>query len=145
MKRKWILIIGSLAIVGIIAAILIYVFVYNKPHPDYAEAEPEFRITATELYNDFRDNAMVANGKYNGKILAVEGSLSSVENTDEQTIAVFAIEEGLFGDEGIRMVMLPEYADRVAQYTPGSTIVVKGFCSGYNATDVILEHCSVVE
>jgi hypothetical protein len=145
MKRKWLLVIGSLAIVGIIGAILIYVFVYNKPHPDYAEADPDFRITATELFTEFQNNTTTANDNYNGKIVAVRGELSSVETTELQTIAVFAIDEGMFGDEGIRMSMLPEYSDQVSQYTPGSNIVIKGFCSGYNGTDVILEHCSIEE
>ncbi len=145
MNKKWILVLGSLTIVGIIAAILIYVFVYNKPHPDYIKAKTDFSISATELFVEFQSDTQAANEKYNGKVLAVKGSLSSVETTDMQTIAVFAIEEGLFGDEGIRMSMLTEYSDKVSQYTPGGEITIKGYCSGYNETDVIMEHCSIIE
>lgn len=145
MKKKWLLILSSLAIVGITAAILTYVFVYNKPHPDYIKANPDFRIVASDLFMEFQSDALTANEKYNGKVLALIGSLSSVETTDTQTIAVFAIEEGLFGDAGIRMSMLTEYSDRVSQLTPGSKITIKGFCSGYNETDVIMEHCSILD
>ncbi len=145
MKKKWLLILSSLSIVGVISAILIYVFVYNKPHPDYIKSNPDFSILASDLFMEFQSDALIANEKYNGKVLALIGSLSSVETTDTQTIAVFAIGEGLFGDEGIRMSMLPEYSDKIQQYTPGSEIAIKGFCSGYNETDVIMEHCSIIE
>ncbi len=144
MKKRWILLAGSLAIVGIIAAILIYVFVYNKPHPDYLKADSDYSITAADLFVEFQSDAQAANKKYNGKILAVKGSLDSVETTENQTIAVFAIEEGLFGDEGIRMSMLPESSTQLTQITPGSEIVIKGYCTGFNETDVIMEHCSII-
>ncbi len=145
MKKNWILILGSLAIIGVIAAILIYIFVYNKQQPDYSKANPDYTLNGEELFREFRNNPDAAAEKYNGKVLAIEGNLYSVESTDSLTIAVFAIEEGMFGDEGIRFAFIPEFASKIASTPPESLVTIKGYCTGFNDTDVIMEHCSLVE
>lgn len=144
MKKKWFLVLGSLALVGIIAAVLVYIFVYNKPQPDYSTKEADFTLPATELFHEFRNDPAVAGAKFNGKVLAVQGNLSAVEIADSLTIAVFAIEEGLFGDEGIRFAFIPEHAESIRNTPPQSAITIKGYCTGFNDTDVIMEHCSLV-
>jgi len=139
------LIIGSLAILGIIAAILVYFFVYNKQQPDYAVADPDYTLSGTELFEAFKADPVAAGEKYNGKVLALQGILNSVERTDSLTIAVFAIEEGMFGDEGIRFAFIPKYADEILSTPPQTQVTIKGFCTGFNDTDVIMEHCSLVK
>ncbi len=145
MKKKWILILGSFAIIGIIAALLVYIFVYNKQQPDYSKAKPDFTINGAQIFNEFRNNPDASAEKYNGKVLAIEGNLNSVERTDSLTIAVFAIEEGMFGDEGIRFAFIPEFAAKIASIPPESLVTIKGYCTGFNETDIIMEHCSLVE
>lgn len=145
MKKKWLLIIGSMAIIGIIAAILVYVFVYNKQQPDYSTADPDYTLSAIVLFEEFKANPVAAGAKYNGKVLALQGNLNSVERTDSLTIAVFAIEDGMFGDEGIRFAFIPMYADEILSTPPETLVTIKGFCTGFNDTDVIMEHCSLVK
>lgn len=145
MKKKWIFYLVSLAIIGIIAAVLVYFFVYNKQQPDYSKAKPDFTLNGIELFKEFKDNPVLAGEKYNGKVLAIEGSLNSVEKTDSLTIAVFAMEEGMFGDEGIRFAFIPSFADKISSTPPETMVTIKGYCTGFNDTDVIMEHCSLVE
>ncbi|MEA5109997.1 hypothetical protein SDC9_24940 [bioreactor metagenome] len=145
MKRKLFIAAGALALVGLIAGILVYFFVYNKPHKDYLKAEPEFTVEALALFEEFRADQAAASAMYNGKVIAVTGALTSVEQNDSFTVAVFEIDEGMFGSEGIRFTMLPESKDKIISQAPGTTLTIKGFCTGYNETDVILEHCSLVE
>lgn len=113
MKRKLFIAAGALALVGIIAGILVYFFVYNKPHKDYAKAEPEFTVDALALFEEFRTDQAAASGIYNGKVIAVTGTLTTVEQNDSLTVAVFEIDEGMFGSEGIRFTMLPASKDEI--------------------------------
>lgn len=145
MKKKWLLALGILFLIGVIAAVLIYIFVYNKPQPNYAKKDADYTIKATELFREFRENASKASTKYTGKVLAVEGVLSAVENSNSQIIAVFALADGIFGDEGIRCAFIPEHADEAIETPPGTAVIIKGYCTGYNDTDVIMEHCSMVK
>ena len=52
--KKYLKIIGLIAIAGIIAALAVYKFVYNKPHPDYVKATPLFVLTAEELFRSYQ-------------------------------------------------------------------------------------------
>ncbi len=141
--KKTLKIIGILALIGIIAAFLVYRFVYNKPHPDYEEEVAVYTLSAEEFYNEFQNQTDAANKKYTGKMLKVKGELDKVEETDSLTIGVFAISSGMFGDEGIRCTMLPKYIPQLQKFTLPAEVTIKGFCTGYNDTDIIMEHCSI--
>lgn len=145
MKRKLLTVVFLMAVIGIIAAVLIYIFVYNKPQPDFAKAKPDYSLKAAELFSEFKTDANASNARYGGKVVAVSGNLSGIEITDSLTVAIFALQEGMFGDEGIRCALIPAYADEVSIITPGTEITLKGYCTGFNDTDVILEHCSLVK
>jgi hypothetical protein len=143
--KSWVKILIGLVIIAIIGAFLGYKFMYNKPHPNYENLEADFRTAAMDLYNGFKADPAAASQKYNGKIIEISGVMSSVEAVDSLTVAVFAFEDGMFGKEGIRVTMLPKYNDDLKNYPANENIVLKGFCSGYNDTDVIIEKGSVVK
>lgn len=140
--RKTLKIIGILALIGIIAAFLVYRFVYNKSHPDYEKEAAVYTLSAKEFYNEFKNQTAAANKKYTGKMIRVKGELDKVERTDSLTIAIFALSSGMFGDEGIRCTMLPKYNQKAKNLSTPANIIIKGLCTGYNDTDVVMEHCS---
>jgi len=143
--KNWIKILIGLAVVGMIAAFIGYKFVYNKPHPNFENMEADFKIGAKELYDAFKSDATAAGQKYNGKVVEISGAASNVEEIDSLVVAVFAFEDGMFGQEGIRVTMLPKFNDALKNYASVEDIVLKGFCSGYNDTDVIIEKGSIVK
>jgi hypothetical protein len=143
--KKWIKILGALTAVGLLAAVLGYVFIYNKSHPNYEKMKPEFQLTASALFEAYRSNQSTAESLYNGKMIAVEGSLSELIVNESATIAYFTLDEGMFGDEGVRITMLEGQNDALNSFEPGSLLTIKGFVSGYNQTDVVLVHGSLIE
>lgn len=143
--KKWIIIIGTLFIVGLIGIGIAYKYVYNKPHPDYDKAEPDFSITAKELYYEYANQKTESEQKYNGKVLEITGLLSKIEIHDSLVLAIFNFEEGMFGDEGIRATFLNKYIPVATALEKNDIIKIKGYCTGYNDTDVILEKCSIIK
>ena len=131
--------------VGVIALILVYVFIYNKPHPDFEAIKPDFTLNAADLYNSYITDRKSSEEKFNGKVIELQGTLSKVEATDSTVIAVFVFNQGMFGDEGIRCSMLKNYHDETRSLLPQSQVRIKGFCSGYNETDLILEQSSIIK
>lgn len=117
----------------------IYIFVYNKSHPKYEQVKPEFVIGAEKLFSNFTSN--VDNDKFLGKFIAVAGTLDSVEETDSTTTLMFVFNEGMFGDEGVRCSMIKP----TKGLNSNIKIKLKGLCTGYNGTDVILEYCSIIK
>ena len=132
-----------LAIIGVLSAMYVWFFVYNKPHRNYQTAEVDFTLPAQMCYNQYVNRADEAI-QYTGKVLQIDGIPSSIEKTDSTVIIVFAYNTGMFGDEGIRCSVLPDYQDKVEEIKLMKQVVMKGYCAGYNGTDVILEYCSII-
>jgi len=143
--NKWVKIGVAIVLIGIMAAGLGYKFVYNKPHRDFEKAQADYTLSCEEAYNAYVKNRTDADQMYTGKVLQIEGELTSMETPDSMTILVFALSEGMFGDEGVRITMLPKYDMMAQALLPGDNVKAKGFCTGYNDTDVILEKGSLIK
>lgn len=142
--KIWMKILLGLFITGIIVGVCVYYFVYNKPHPDYEKMEAAFTIPARELYIAYTTDKVEADKKFNGKVVMISGTLKKIETTDSLVIAVFVFNQGVFGDEGIRGTFLPKLNELGKKLLPDTEIKLKGFCTGFNDTDVILEKCSML-
>lgn len=142
MNKKTIL--SLLLGIGILAGGYVYFFVWNKAHPEYADLKADHELQAQELFDAFTTDAESASLKYNGKMILLAGDVNKVEQADSLTIAVYVFSEGMFGDEGIRCTFLSsdELKNLSSEDLKGKRI--KGYCTGYNDTDVILENCSIV-
>jgi hypothetical protein len=143
--KKILIIIAALIIIGGAAAWYVYTYVYNKPHPDYETAEPAISLRAKRLFTDYSNNPEDADQKFLDQVVEIEGILSEVQIVDSLVIVVFAYKFGDFGDEGIRVTMLPEYNAEAKTLSTLKPVKLKGHCTGYNGTDVIIESGSIVE
>lgn len=142
--KKLKIIIGVLVILGIIGAAYGWFFVYNKPHRDFENANVDYSMEAIDCFQNYASQTEETENIYNGKILEISGIPSKIESNDSLSVIVFVFKEGMFGDEGIRCTMLPKYYEKTKQLNLNENIIIKGYCTGY-LTDVVLEHCSIVE
>jgi len=143
--KKWMKIIAGLAVIGLLAAVYVWFFVYNKPHRDYEKAQPDHEVAAEELFFHFRNDKAMADSLYTGMVLQVTGNIDKVEAADSIVVTVFIFDQGMFGDEGVRCMMLPNHHTGLKDYNKGSEIILKGYCTGFNDTDVIIEKCSIIK
>ncbi len=137
--------IGILALFSTVVFLYVYFFMINKSHPDYTNMVADYKMQAGELYQSYAKNPVNANQNYTGKLIQIRGELSKKDKSDSLSFAIFVFNKGVFGDEGVRCTMLKDYSDQLSHIKKGSIITIKGFCSGYNETDVILEKCSIPE
>jgi len=143
MKRVKQLLILTL-IVGVLGGTYVWFFVYNKPHRDIESATPDYTETALSLYTHYQGGLNSPEKNLDGTVVEFSGVPSKVEVGDSLHVVVFAFGEGMFGDEGIRCTFLPKYNTQIEQLNVNQQHTIKGFCSGYNGTDVILEQCSLI-
>lgn len=143
--KIWMKVIIILFLLGIIAGILGYFFVYNKPHKDYEKAKPDFILTAADLYKTFTDDQEKAANIYNGMVLQITGELGSKEDLGEMVVLTFIFDDGLFGPEGVRCTMLPQFHKSSLSLEAGDAVVIKGLCTGFTGADVILDKCSIIK
>ncbi|MDP3463509.1 MAG: hypothetical protein Q8S18_12025 [Bacteroidales bacterium] len=138
--KKWMKILGILAALGVAGAIVGYVFVYNKSHPDYEKKTAKYVVSAEELFFAFKKDEMATSNQFNGQLIEITGIMNEVEATDESRIVYMVLGEGMFGNEGVRISMMASQNEACDALSVGKQITVKGLCVGYNETDVIIQH-----
>lgn len=130
-------------IFGGIGAAYTWFFVYNKKHTDYAREKPEYTMEAKNCFNAFVNNSNESADML-GKVVQIYGTVNKFEEGDSLSTLIFVFNEGMFGDEGIRCVLLPESAEKAAVMNLPAELSLKGYCVGYNETDLILEYCTLI-
>jgi hypothetical protein len=142
--KTWIKIGIGVGIVAVIALFLAYKFVYQKQQPDYENMDAAFTTTARNLYEAFKSNKDEAAGKFNGEVLVLTGTLGKVETADSTITLVFIFNRSELSEEGVRCIMLPSFNQDASRLQPDGEVRIKGYCTGFSGTDVVLEHCSVM-
>ena len=124
----WVLIMG-------VGGIAFGAYMYNKPHKNIARTQPDYSLTATEVYREFDENELLANERYLNKVIAVKGELSKIE-INEKGDPVLVLETGsALG--GVRCTMETGQAQQIATLQEGGEVQVKAICTGM-LLDVIL-------
>lgn len=127
MIRKIIL---AILLVGAAAAAF-GLYQYNKKPASLENKTADLEVKASEMLADFEADENVANEKYLGKVVAVEGKVEMI--TDEGGKKKIHL-----STENPMSVIICEMApDANAEVAGGDQVVVKGKCTGY-LTDVVL-------
>jgi hypothetical protein len=145
--KKWFKVLLILAVIGLVAAFLVFKFYINKPHADIAAAKAEYTLSTGDLWMQYTSDSKAASEKFNGKVIEIDGKLSSVENHADTTITIIFVmaADELFGDKSIRCDMLPDWFAEAKALLPGADVKVKGLVNGFDETDVKLSKCSTVK
>lgn len=141
--KKWILILLGLFILGIILVAFVYIFIYNKPHPDYENLKADYSMPAIKLFKAYTFDQKGSDKLYLGRMIEIEGRLNRIEKADSLVIAVFVFGQDDFGETGIRCSMLTKFNKEAEKLKPDGTVRLKGYCTGFSGSDVILEQCSM--
>jgi hypothetical protein len=118
-----------------------YIYVSTRKHPDRTQEKPEAQVTAADLYNAFTKNSLSASKLYGGKVLHVEGIVDSIEIIDNRKIILFFLNDGMFGPEGVRLSL---HESETREIFIGDNVVLKGYCTGFTESDVIVEDATIV-
>ncbi|HEX3767281.1 MAG TPA: hypothetical protein VFE04_03425 [Puia sp.] len=113
---------------------------YNlyKPHRNVEGEEAVATLTATSLYNEFVRNESEANQKWIGKVLEVNGIISSVTGSGNYvSLNLAAAAEG-----GVNCSVLKKDLPADHKFNKGDSISIKGKCTGF-LMDVNMVDCII--
>lgn len=99
---------------------------YTGKVPSLTEVKADASVTATGLIAAFEKDSSNANKQYLGKILEVSGDIKSVEK-ESGTISLGNAES----NSSVRCSMDSAFVKDIATLNPGSTITIKGHCTGF--------------
>jgi hypothetical protein len=141
--------------VGVSVALGAGIYMFNMPHRDVQSAKTDFKISATELVNEYLTGSTEANNKYlddegDSKILEVSGTVSKISKDFNDQVVILLKESG--AKAGVSCTLISTSGETGKQVIVGEEIRVKGVIrSGaiYDADldmyeNVIMEKCDLV-
>jgi hypothetical protein len=109
-----------------------------KPHRNVEGEEAAATMTATNLYNEFKNTESAADKKWVGKVIEVSGTISSVNEAGSYaSVNLVATADG-----GINCSILKKDLSPDDKFNKGDSITIKGKCTGF-LMDVNLVDCVV--
>lgn len=124
-----------LASIVSLVSLAIGFYLWNKP-PETVEGKEGMSTTAVSITSAFEQDEQVATNKYLSQVLSVKGTVAEI--TNDQDNAVVLLLSGTDPLNGVQCTMKEKYI----AVEIGSSITVKGFCSGYT-TVVLLTDCII--
>lgn len=144
--KKFLKIALMLAIIGVIAAFLVWKFYINKPHENIEKATPAYSLTTSEIWNQYTTDQKLADSLYNNKVIELTGTLDRIEKRDSLVSVIFVMAaDPMFGDKTISCQMYQKHNVEAAALSVGTKLKIKGFCTGYDETDIKFNKCSIVK
>jgi len=144
--KKIVIVLGVIAVIGIIAAALVWKFYVNKPHDDIEKMNPAYSLSTEEIWKQFNAEFKTADSLYTGKVIQLSGTVSRVDKNDTIVSVIFVMAaDEMFGDKTISCQMYKRHNEEAQTITPGTLLKIKGFCTGYNDTDLIFNKCSIIK
>ena len=144
--KKLIRVAVVIAVIGVVAAGLVWKFYINKPHEDIENATPAYNMATEEIWNQYNTDPKKADSLYTGKVIELTGKLNRSDKSDTLVYAVFVMEaDSMFGDKSVRCEMLQKYNSEASALPKDVAVKIKGFCTGFDQTDIKFNKCSIVK
>ena len=94
----------------------------SKAEIDIADQPIDIEVTAMRLVEDYDNNTVAANQKYNGKVLAVSGTVESVSGGTEGDALYVALRTGDFSFVSVRCYFAPNRLNEVTSFNKGDRV-----------------------
>ena len=134
------------AIVAIIIAVGVTLYMFNKPHRNIANEKADYTISAAAMVAEYIDDETSSDTKYLDKVISIEGELIDKEVKESGSVVLLFIDNY----EGLCATFDSSYVsnnpDLINSILPGNSIKVKGKCDGFLMLQgVMLNKCVLIE
>ncbi len=132
-----------LVVLALSAGAGIYWYAFMRPHQNMLKVNPEYKLSARNLFSEFSDDETTANSKYLGKIVELTGYVKSVKISDNQTAII--LDDELFGvSTYLDSAFCATNHQRLAAISPGQTVTIRGQCDGV-LSDVVISRAVIIQ
>ncbi|MBE0654157.1 MAG: hypothetical protein IH594_10190 [Bacteroidales bacterium] len=136
---KNVIFIGAAVVLVIVIA---GVYFFNLGSSDLSNAEPDYHLTATELYSEFSSNETRASDTYIDKVIDVTGTVLAKETLKDNIVNISLDSGNPFGSVICTFSGNPE--DVLSNIEIGDSLTIRGICSGM-LMDVLMNNCVLVK
>jgi|GEM_PF-203959 len=121
---------------------------YNRTNKDLVTVEADVKISTADLIREYEANDSVADQKYLGKVIEIDGNIKKIEQDEKGYYTVVLGDAN--GPSTVRCSMDTVHNEDASHLKAGSSATVRGACTGFNknemglGSDVILNRCAVI-
>ena len=130
----------TILLVAVIAGFVAFKM-WNKPHEDLTEEVADSSIAAADLYRAFTENEDSANLLYLDQIVDINGLIVDKSVVEDRSILVLETGDPL---GKISCEMDDRYVADLEVLSPGSTVLVRGKCTG-KLMDVVISQAVLIK
>lgn len=147
MKRKKIKRIIFFSVAIILVTVGLYAFSeYNRKVKDLSKVKADVEVSAADILAEYEKDETASNQLYLDKVIAVKGTVKSLEKNDKGHYAVVLGNENAMAS--VRCSMDSVHQKQVEDIVTGSVVTIKGACTGFNSndllgSDLILNRCVI--
>lgn len=117
----------ALLILLVIIAIAFLIF-FNLPKSNIKKKDAAFTMNTQMIYNAFNNNEAVANKKYLGKVLEIEGKIID-KSIDRRKAGVIRLSKS--NKSEVMVSLTTDQTSKLNNYNVGDMIKVKAKCNGF--------------
>jgi len=117
-----------LGIIIIVCGILYALYMYNKPHRNVLKQKADFDISADIILDEFLTDPNEANLKYSGKIIRVDGKLTSNLSDNSEIKSILLNSEKAI----LNCILDSTQVSELQGFNKGDLITIKGIFVGYD-------------
>ncbi|MCF8451697.1 MAG: OB-fold putative lipoprotein [Pedobacter sp.] len=129
MKYKILLL--AMALIVIAAGAYFYV---NRKTQSLTDSKADYKISAIKFLQEYSSDQVLADKKYLGKVIQVDGNLKDIEK-DDKGFLTFVLGD-LTSMSSVRCSIDTTVVIDESAYPVGTAVSLKGECTGFNADDL---------
>jgi hypothetical protein len=134
MRKSYLKFFFVLLCLGLLFGVGVVGYVFYKPKRNVAHAKAEFVLTSSQLLADFAKDEQAANQKYlssaHGKVIRVTGIVAETTLAGDSVVTVL-LQDPTVVEGGVYCSMEKSELEKVKSLRVGSTVSIKGECTGY--------------
>lgn len=135
---KNVIFIGAAAVLVIVIAGLYF---FNLGSSDLSNSEPDYNLTAPELYSEFSSNETRASETYIDKVIDVSGTVLAKETLNDNIVNISLDSGNPFGL--VICTFSGKHEEILSNIEIGDSLTIRGICSGM-LMDVLMNNCVLV-
>jgi hypothetical protein len=114
-----------------------------QPQKNMQKANPDYKLTAKNIFSEFSKNETAANTKYLGKVVELTGKVAEVRTGNNQTSIV--LEDVLFGVSAyLDSTYCATNPEVLQAMNEGQIVTIRGQCDGM-LNDVVISRAVVIQ
>ena len=115
-----------------------------EPVDVVVEAEPEYtKLSAVDLYREYRDNEVAADNKYKKETLEITGTVKNIGKDIVNTIYI-TLDVGEYFDS-VQCFFKDSESESVGMLSKKQEVTIIGRCEGMALTSVVIKNSKIIE